>query len=381
MSVSYLPTRGLLLVAAIGGLATAAACSGAGGDGGEGATSKSSGNNGAQNGAGVTGSGGDPILTASMGSGGTTGTGQSCAESNETATLVPVNMFITVDKSGSMDDDNKWVNAEAAFNAFFQDPAASSLRVALRFWPDDGCDENTCNTDICSQPLVDIGPLSEPAHVQSLVSAFASRDPGGLTPTSAALAGATKWAKDYTTTVEGTEKVVVILVTDGEPTACQENINDIASYAADAYATAGVPTFAVGMAGSNEGQMDIIAQAGNTGMGIFIGNGNAQADLLAALQAIQASQVSCVFAMPEGVPGKPVDPAKVNVNYTAGGTTEPQLIGQVPDEGACAANGGWFYDDPVDPAIITLCPTTCSAVQGDEAARIEIVVGCSTVPA
>lgn len=380
MSVSYLPTRGLLLAVAIGGLATAAACSGAGGDGGEGATSKSSGN-GAQTGVGVGGSGGDPILTASMGSGGTTGTGQSCAESSETATLVPVNMFITVDKSGSMDDNNKWVNAEAAFNAFFADPAAASLRVALRFWPDAGCDESSCSTAICSQPLVDVAPLSDPAHVQNLVSAFESRDPSGNTPTSAALAGAAEWAKNYTTLVEGTEKVVIILVTDGEPNGCDENINNIASHAADAYATAGVPTFAVGMVGSNESAMDVIAQAGNTGQGIFIGNGNAQADLLAALQAIQASQVSCVFAMPEGLPGKPLDPTKVNVNYTAGGTTDPQTIGQVADEAACGANGGWFYDNPADPAIITLCPSTCSAVQGDGAAKIEIEIGCSTVPA
>jgi hypothetical protein len=366
------------LIAAIGGLATAAACSGEAGDGGEGATSKTSGNSGAQ--VGATGSGGDPILTTSIASNGS-GPGPSCAESSETATLVPVNMFITVDKSGSMDDNNKWVNAEAAFDAFFADPAAASLRVALRFWPDDGCDDNSCNTDICSQPLVDIGPLSDPAHVQNLVDAFASRDPGGLTPTSAALAGATKWATNYTTMVEGTEKVVVILVTDGEPTACNEDINAIAAYASDAYATAGVPTFAVGMVGSNEAQMDIIAQAGNTGEGIFIGNGNAQADLLAALKAIQASQVSCVFAMPEGVPGKPLDPEKVNVNYTAGGTVDPQTIGQVADEASCGANGGWFYDDPADPAIITLCPSTCAAVQADEAAKIEIIVGCDTQPA
>jgi len=365
------------LVAAIGGLATAAACSGGASDGGEGATSRTSGNSGTQVGAT---SSGDPILTTSIASNGS-GPGPSCAESSETATLVPVNMFITVDKSGSMADNNKWNDAEAAFNAFFADPAAASLRVALRFWPDTGCDEGSCSADICSQPLVDIAPLSDPTHVQNLISAFASRDPDGNTPTSAALAGATKWATEYTTTVEGTEKVVVILVTDGEPTACDTDINVIAGYAADAYATAGVPTFAVGMAGSFEADMDAIAQAGNTGEGIFIGNGNAQADLLAALQAIQASQVSCVFAMPEGVPGKPLDPSKVNVNYTAGGTTDPQTIGQVVDEAACGASGGWFYDDPANPAIITLCPSTCSAVQGDEAAKIEIIVGCDTQPA
>jgi hypothetical protein len=380
MRAPYLPARGLFVVAALGGFAVVAACSGApGGGGGEGATSQTSGNGSGQNGSGSN-STGDPILTASMSSSGT-GIGPSCAESSETATLVPVNMFITVDKSGSMDDDNKWVNAESAFNAFFADPEAASLRVALRFWPDDGCDDNTCSTDICSQPLVDIGPLSDPAHVQALISAFASRDPDGLTPTSAALAGATKWAKDYTVAVESTEKVVVLLVTDGEPTACDENINTIASYAADAWNNNQIPTFAVGLAGSNEAQMDIIAQAGGTNAGFFIGNGNAQADLLAALKEIQASQVACVFAMPEGVPGKPIDPSKVNVSYTAGGTTDPQTIGQVENEAACGTAGGWYYDDNDNPGTITFCESTCNAVQGDVAAKIEIIVGCDTQPA
>jgi hypothetical protein len=84
--------------------------------------------------------------------------------------------------------------------------------------------------------------------------------------------------------------------------------------------------------------------------------------------------------MPEGEPNKPVDPAKINVNYTPGGGSA-ETIGQVANEAACGADGGWYYDDPADPAIITLCPVTCAEVQLDDAAKIEIILGCDTKPA
>ncbi|MFT3775835.1 MAG: vWA domain-containing protein [Minicystis sp.] len=334
---------------------------------------------------GIQGPSNDIGFTPGMGSGsgsGSSGGLDGCASSSEEATLVPVNMFVTVDKSGSMKDDQKWDNAKAAFIAFFQDPEAASLRVALRFWPDDSCDANTCNANACAKPAVDIGPLSDPTHVQALVDRFNQKSPGGNTPMSAALAGATMWASNYATNVtEGSEKAVVILVTDGEPNGCDEDINHIANEAKDAYDAAGVQTFAVGLAGSNQSSMDKIAASGNTTQGFFIGNGNAKADLIAALKKIQASSVACAYAVPKPAPGKILDPKLVNVNYTPSGQKTPETLGQVPDAASCGTKGGWFYDDPSKPGIIKLCPTTCDMVQGDPGARMEIVIGCTTQPA
>lgn len=347
-------------------------------EGGEGGTG-----GGASTGSGV---GGDFSFNPGTGSGSGSGSGSSgdltaCATSSEEATLVPVNMFVTVDKSGSMTDNQKWANAKAAFIAFFQDPAAASLRVALRFWPDSGCDANSCDVNACSAPAVDIGPLSDAAHQQALVDAFQSKSPNGNTPMSAALGGATKWAASYVGASESSEKAVVVLVTDGEPNGCDNNTDHIAKVAKDAYDGAGVQTFAVGLAGSNQATMDKIAAAGDTGAGFFIGNGNAQADLLAALKKIQASTVACVYAMPKAGPGEVVDPKLVNVNYTPGGAATSETLGQVPDAASCGAKGGWYYDDPSKPAIITLCPSTCDAVQADPGAKMSIVLGCATTPA
>jgi len=358
----------------VGGLA---ACSASSGSSFEDEVGESTAN-GAGTGSGDQGAGG---FNASGGTGGDNGAGgfDQCATASAEATLVPVNMFVAVDKSGSMNDNNKWNNAKAAFIAFFQDPSAGTMRVALRFWPDSGCDDFSCSIDNCSLPQVDIGPLSDAGHQQSLINLFNQKFPDGNTPMSAALGGAEKWATNYQTAKEGTEKVVVLLVTDGEPNGCDENISDIAKFASDAYAAKEILTFAVGLQGSNEGSMNAIATAGNTQSGFFIGNGNAEADLLAALKQIQKSTVACTFAMPEAPdPTKPINPQKVNVKYTPSNSSDPTTIKQVSGEGACGADGGWYYDDPNDPAIITLCDASCQAVQADEGAKIEIVLGCDT---
>lgn len=322
---------------------------------------------------------GSSFNPTTSGSGGAGGGGfESCADTSDEAKLQPVAMYIVVDKSGSMNDNNKWDNAESAFVTFFQDPMADDLKVALRFWPEGQCNSNQCSVDACAQPAVDVGLLSDPAHEAALVSAYQAQGPGGDTPMFAALGGATQWAIQYGT-ANPTEKPVVILVTDGEPNGCDNDPPDIAAIAAAAFASDAVLTFAVGLAGSNQGTMDMIATAGGTNAGIMISNNNAAADLLAALKAIQESVVSCTFAMPDPVdPSEPIDPTLVNVTYTPGSGGSAQTIKQVANADECTAAGGWFYDNPSAPTSIELCPATCDAVQSDTGAKINIVLGCKT---
>jgi len=353
-----------------------AACSGTGmgntgGEGGLGSIHGNAGNGGSAgwNGFDFGGNGGD---------GGGTGF-EACATSSEEATLIPVTMFITVDKSGSMGDNSKWTNAKAAFVAFFQDAGAQNLNVALRFWPEDACDGTSCNVDVCATPNVDVGSLSDPNHVSNLIQAFENRSPGGNTPMSAALDGATKWAMEHQGQVENGERTVVVMLTDGEPNGCDENVANISAFAQNAWNAEEIPTFAVGLEGSNEATMDSIAMAGGTDQGFFIGNGNAQADLLAALLEIQKNTLACVYAMPEPTGSDPIDPTLVNVVYTPSDGSPGEPLGQVANEAACGGDGGWFYDDPQNPAIISLCPNTCAAVQSDVGAKIQVLLGCATL--
>ncbi|MFO0761149.1 MAG: vWA domain-containing protein [Byssovorax sp.] len=339
--------------------------------------------------AGQGGAGGDEIIMTESGGGSGVGGSDACATSSAEASLIPVNMFIMFDRSGSMKDNNKWGNATSALTAFFEDPGTAGLRVALRFFPEGDCSNTACDVNACSQPAVPLAELTgDPAPMdaqeKALVSTVEGKNTasGGGTPLSAALGGAEKWALAYQA-AHPVEKTVVVLVTDGAPNGCDENINHIAKLASDAFVASGVLTYAVGLVGSNQSDMDKIAQAGQTTQGFFIGNGNAQADLLAALQSIQGSQVACEFAMPDKTAdGEMIDPALVNVEYLPGGGGAKVEFGQVADAGACTAQkGGWYYDDPQKPTSITLCPTTCSAIQSDPDAKVQILFGCATKPA
>jgi hypothetical protein len=321
------------------------------------------------------------------------GADNACGVGTATAELTPVNMFVMFDRSGSMNDDNKWGNATAALNAFFQNPGADKLSVALRFFPHDepaaGCTEDACDAVACSQPLVPIGTLSaEPAPAdaqeQALVTAIADSAPGGGrrgggTPIYAALDGSLRWASDYQSMHED-QKTVVIFVTDGEPNGCDEDFDNISMLAATALADSGVTTYAIGLEGSSTAQMDQLAAAGGTSQGIYIGDSaNAEEELLSALNMIRADTLSCDFPMPEAMgDDMEIDPAKVNVTFTPAGGMAATL-GQVPDDDGCGTKRSWHYDKPDDPTRIVLCPAACDLVRSAPEAKLEILIGCATV--
>ena len=304
-----------------------------------------------------------------------------CASAATESKLHPVDLLIVVDKSGSMADAGKWDAVTHALDAFFTDPASAGLRVALRFFPDAGCDSLTCSETECAKPLVDLAPLTlaaapADAQEQALVAAVASRQPGGDTPMYAALAGAEAWGGKHQNGQPG-EKATVVLVTDGEPNGCNDDMLAIASLATGARLKHGVLTYAVGLAGSNVDHMNLVAEAGGTKQAFFIGGGDVGAALLAALKQIEGDQIACDLALPTPPNGK-LDTAKVNVVYTPGDGSAPLTIGRVDDASFCT-HGGWHFDDPNAPTKVVLCDSTCAAVRTDVAAKVEIVLGCDSL--
>jgi hypothetical protein len=359
-------------------LTSLAACGG-----GE-ATSSGAGGSGAS---ANTGGEGGSILN---GGGGSTGSGidenAACAKSAVEGKTLPVVMLIMFDKSGSMLDDQKWFGAKAALDAFFQDPETAGLSIGLRFFPDDapvpGCNDQACSIDACSQPLVPPAPLtaapaSSDPQQKALQDAVDSKSPSGETPMYAALGGAEKWAKE--SAKEGETRTVVVLVTDGQPTTCNTDIGAIAALAQDARDSKGVLTYAIGMPGSNQGQLDQIASAGGTEKAFLAPAGSLAGKLVEALLSIQKSQIACTFDVPAPKDQNDViDPDFVNVNYYKGdgsSLTMPRVSGLA----ACTGGQEWYYDDPQMPALIHLCPATCEALQANPKALVKILVGCQTV--
>lgn len=310
----------------------------------------------------------------------------SCFDSCQNAAVGPANLYIMFDSSLSMEDDNKWQNATSALGAFFSDPESAGLGVALRFFPATGCDEDSCDVSACSAPAVPLGSLSSDpgdAHRVALIDALESKYPYGGTPMHPALDGAINWAKAQLES-DVVQRPVVVLVTDGAPFGCHADPDDVnadvealAQMVADAHQEYGVLTYVVGLEGSWEWIVNKIANAGGTGEAMLVSNADTHDELFAALQAIKESHVDCEVKLPasdlEGL-----DPDLVNVNYTPSGASSPVTLDQVDGASACAENEGWYYDDPSAPTKITLCPNTCSEIQADKSAKLDVMMGCGT---
>ena len=335
---------------------------------------------------GTTGAGGEAggLFDAGLGGGGgLIGADAACAKDSKTAILVPVNMFLVFDKSGSMLDGGKWAAAKNALKKFFQDPKVAGLRVAIRFFPDTTCDAPECDIDACTEPQVDVGKLTteaapEDEQEDTLIKAVDGAFPVGGTPMYAALGGAEQAASVHLSH-NPSHKAAVVLVTDGEPNGCETDIDAIAGLAAQAHKTFLVTTYVVGLDGANKEQLDKIAAAGETGTAFFLTDGDVEGALLKAFQSIQGRGLACQFKLPED---ETVDPAAVNVLYTATKNGEKELIGGVYGPDDCKGDKGdleaWYYDNPAAPTSILLCPASCERVETDPDGKLEVVFGCAT---
>lgn len=319
------------------------------------------------------------------GIGGPGGTGgMACATGSSEAKLANVNMFLMFDQSSSMLENDRWDRATAALVQFLKAPETGGIKVALRFFASDepaaGCNIQQCNVEACSQPLVELGALTEAgagadAHEDVLVEAIESRVPneqGPGTPISAALQGAVNWGIDFNASAPDTERAVVVFVTDGEPSGCEQNSRNIAAIAGEGF-DADVLTFAVGLQGAPEALLNAIAREGGTDEAIFVGDGNAEEDLLTALNSIRGKAMSCEFDLPRD---SNVDPSKVNVTLTLGDTEEQW--NKVTNASECGSTKAWHYDSETNPSAVVLCPSACDVASSTPGARIDVVFGCET---
>jgi hypothetical protein len=171
--------------------------------------------------------------------------------------------------------------------------------------------------------------------------------------------------------------VIVVLASDGDPTSCNTNIQDIASLADTALAYNGVRTFVIAIAGSTVANLDQIAAAGGTQAAFDVTN---DITLFAQkMDEIRKEVLACELLIPDPGNGDEFDPTKVNVSYTPGDGSMAQDIPQAQDLDDCGGNPGWYYDNPAAPTKILLCPATCTTVQADDMAKVDFVFGCPTV--
>jgi hypothetical protein len=311
----------------------------------------------------------------------------------------PLDVYLVLDRTGSMGTDCDYVhgdsppvNSKACFATYALSDYLIDVspmvdtRLAFHFMsqPDD-CDGTPYET-----PLIDLTPLPvTPSHM--IIQEISNEDfSGGL---GTHIEGALRGIASYTAANQTPGREMIgVLMTDGDPNGCEEDIGNLATILSDHLAATGVRTFIIGMEGATESNLEDLAIAGGAephrdwcgGIGppchywnVCDGSGDAIASALSDIIAM-AVPLPCEFDV-IGLtppPGEMLDFSRVNVTLTQGGTVT--TIGQVPSEAECpAGTPAWYYDNPADPAAIHLCPNACTLVSGAaDGARVDVVVGC-----
>jgi hypothetical protein len=314
--------------------------------------------------------------------------GLSCIKGMYTAKARPLDMFILLDQSGSMqEDEDRWTPVTKAIKSFVSSAQVANTGVALQYFPLGSDDTFKCQSKSYETPDVAMAALPENAAAitQSIDAHYFSHDQccdtpeHSGTPTRPALEGAVAYMRGYMQ--KNPDHVgVILLATDGEPSSvCDDNkASRVAQVVKDAArGTPAIRTYVIGI--GDDKYLDEMAAPGGTGHGPFIVDGSGEhteSELREALAEIRSEALPCDYLV-----DNVTDSMRLNVEtITSGGSTLDTLI-NVPNADGCskANKKGWYYDDPKAPKRVQLCPDTCSALPDTLATSVRIVEGCQTV--
>jgi hypothetical protein len=355
-----------------------------------------------EDGVGASGSGasgaGSPTSSGEGGgfAGGSPGVGgfESCATAEDTALpqKAPADIIIAVDTSGSMSEEAGWV--QDALNGFATTITAAGidLRVVLI------ADATVCIPAPLGSGQCNGADTSAPVY-RHVVQTVASTD---------ALQQILATYPQYSDMLRtGATKTFLVVSDDESDMSAGDFTNQLLALSADFQGfqfdsiVASAGTLSCGPFGTcptnnvccyQDGPfcMSYGEEPGDVYMQLSQQTGGVIGDLCAqefgpifddmAEGVIVSSQLACDYAIPTPPEGEVLNPAKVNVTYLPGGGGEPVQLYNVPGGLAdCGPQGGWYYDDPVAPTRILVCPSTCTTLQADTQGEVKVVFGCDTV--
>jgi hypothetical protein len=94
-----------------------------------------------------------------------------------------------------------------------------------------------------------------------------------------------------------------------------------------------------------------------------------------ANDVVVTSEIACSFPMPDPPAGVTLDPNKIAVNYTPGDNSGTVKYGQALDESQCQEDAFFISADGL---TIELCPETCTALQADPFAKVDVLFTCES---
>jgi hypothetical protein len=394
---------------ATGGTAGSAASGGTGAVIVTGGTSGTGGTDSGGSGEGGGGTGQQPGQCESL-----EGLGPQCGATSKEATFKTINVMLVIDKSGSMTDQpegfdtDKWTAMKDALGAALGD-GEIDINFGMLLYPNDlirpialdtcAQDENCCAVPE-GEPAVVVpiteGPVSAPA-IRDLLD---RTDPGGGTPTAAAL----QRAFLYFTEGEGADlegENYVLLATDGGPN-CNENAScdgstcttNLDQQCDTDNCCDGFPSFCLDDGGVTS-EIEALANANVKTFVVGIPGTEAYTDYLNG------------FADAGGVPQEGADTTYYAVSAEAGVqglvdvfnsittqlvrscdielTEQPPKLDDVNVAIDCEIvergenNENWDYDQLPNPTMIQLKGDVCTRLQDEGATRVDVVLGCPVV--
>ncbi|MCH2107915.1 MAG: VWA domain-containing protein [Polyangiaceae bacterium] len=327
----------------------------------------------------------------------------SCADINLNAEEIYLDMFLILDRSGSMEapeaansglgdcdlsaanSGTRWCNAIHAIHGFFA--SYDSLNTGLAYG--DFAFSPCAGFDM-SLEFALLKENDTNGHLAALEEALDSASPGSGTNTQ----GAINTLIEQTTahTPLGKRKTVAVLVTDGVPylrpepveapwqnqacastaTTVSAHLSELNQQLVDHYQSNQVPTFIIGMDGVDAANLETLAQnagseshsehcLGDASECTYYSVGDGDPTVFAdALRDIRQSVVGCEYSLPSSEIGLS-DLSSLIVNYSPQeGTAQRQLV--AANSEACDDPGEYWVDQSsgADP-IVKLCPSLCEA--------------------
>jgi hypothetical protein len=312
-----------------------------------------------------------------------------------------LSMYILQDATASMTSstasgESKWDAITAAISAFVVDVDSANISGGIGFFTiETGSDY--CALSNYTTPAVAVGKLSTTGS--AIVNAINKQSPdAGETATPVALQGALTYARTVATARAGTDRVVVVLATDGQPNDCytSDPYLDTSAAAAAGFSpstsgTPSIPTYVLGVVSASStsdlDHLNAFAQSGGTGTAFVVDTSGTGANKTtralfgnAMSQIRDANLQSCTVALPSAPAGKAIDSTRASLEYTVGGTTTT-LAWRASSSACDATAGGFYYDNNQAPTSVALCPATCKVVQNGVSGALAVRFGCKTAPA
>lgn len=295
---------------------------------------------------------------------------EKCATSSAKADASPAYLVFMFDRSGSMVVGDRWSACKSATEAFFESPDSAGLTASLHYFPLPGRLGGlvpNCDASAYAKPEVPMTSLPNATFKSSLDK----QQPTGVTPTGPALSGAVQYAQQIAQGPAKNGKVAIVLVSDGDPEGCGENMASVSQIASGVAQK--IPTYVIGVGDVNN--LHAIAKAGGTNQAFIVPAGDPskiQADFRAAIGAIRLSAVSCDYTIPAPPKGEKLDRDKVNVIYQSADGKKALAYNQ-----SCNGGKGWRYDDQNAPKRILICGDSCETIKS-KPGNVDVVFGCET---